>query len=335
MTKIYAIVKPSSYANGSVGDLAAFVTGPYHLYQYERLAGYSLGHEVSFFSDLQSAKDFIQPEVKSRNNYNLRTQCAIVEMELSFGKIHCINNIITFNGFEKRYKKESEEHDYSKKFYSPKWKTRSFQQDYMTSDGALNELRRKLAACKDEKIKKHLSDDVNRSNKEAEVTQNFDKFSTEQLFFLTSLYTDLSEAERNQKLGDLYEAIFNPSEPNRPNRPNILTILDRVPPAKHKEFLDIFSQLITDGTALSLSVMQLQSVQDKVDLAVKYWDRAQTQMDKMQLQNKFKTEDWRRVLDRINKRTALTSTSGTFARREDTTANDNNHEPLRMSAGNN
>ena len=147
MAKLYAIVQPA-YVGSSENplifiDIAVIL---YHKMNYERICGYSLGHDVKFFNGLDDAKNRIQPEVTNKIPRPLRytnsTYSAIIELETNKqGKITACNRIFEFDGVETRYKKLNQDDQSFVKVKVPTWSVRDITSTDLTQD-ALQEINR-------------------------------------------------------------------------------------------------------------------------------------------------------------------------------------------------
>ncbi|KTC83568.1 hypothetical protein [Legionella cincinnatiensis] len=83
MKKLYAIVSPAYTAVGdSLKDLSSFVINPFHQILYEQVCGYSLGHEVIFFDNLEDAQKNMDVGIRgSKTDSKATAQKAIIELE--------------------------------------------------------------------------------------------------------------------------------------------------------------------------------------------------------------------------------------------------------------
>ncbi|WP_392538026.1 hypothetical protein [Legionella sp. 227] len=96
MTKIYAIVSPAFTMSGDgFADIAYLAVAPFHKLFYERVCGYSLGHNAHFYDTIQEAKSRFERVIASDAASISRrvTQSAIIELEFDQGQIIGFNKI--------------------------------------------------------------------------------------------------------------------------------------------------------------------------------------------------------------------------------------------------
>lgn len=165
MSKVYAIMRPASFYKGSIEDLVSLWGEVYHAVCYETIDGYSLGHEVTFHASLEEAKNSFPTsqlpnhEFKFFQTHNLRSQEAILELELdeeskvmALGKLHKLE-------FETLYEKPETESDYFKKYFKPLWVSGALD-PYEVTSGALTELNRQYHLSELSKASKATPVDV-------------------------------------------------------------------------------------------------------------------------------------------------------------------------------
>lgn len=104
MSKVYAVISPSSYDAPGAAALGGMFQDLYHRAKYESIGPYSLGKEPFFFDTLDAAKNFLFPldqkdQWEWRSRY--RGQDAIIELEVEDGKVKDICNVQEFFGINK------------------------------------------------------------------------------------------------------------------------------------------------------------------------------------------------------------------------------------------
>lgn len=148
MTKLYAIVQPGYTFQGQglthtayLIDIAYFILAPFHQLIYEHVCGYSLGHDVVFFSSLESAKVEFEEAVKSNRPFAYGTviQKAIIELELDEGSITRCTKLYTVNQINKAVQPSVSDNRFFISQSVPVWKQREINAGEM-SPNALSEL---------------------------------------------------------------------------------------------------------------------------------------------------------------------------------------------------
>jgi len=89
MSKIYALVYPSyTFCGDGCGDMPALVIIPFHYFAFEKVCGYSLGHQADFFENLDQAKEFMK-----RRKIDHEARGAVIEMDVNGDELTNICNI--------------------------------------------------------------------------------------------------------------------------------------------------------------------------------------------------------------------------------------------------
>ena len=148
MTKLYAVVKPGYTFQGQgithtayLIDIAYFIQAPFHLLMYEHICGYSLGHDVAFFSSLEDAKVEFEKAVKTNRPYIYGSvvQQAIIELELDEGSITRCSNIHIVNDIRKGVRPSDRDNRFFVSQSVPVWKHREINAGDISAN-ALSEL---------------------------------------------------------------------------------------------------------------------------------------------------------------------------------------------------
>lgn len=133
MEKIYAVVKPAHVGDSENPficiDLVAIL---WHRAKYERVCGYSLGHDAKFFSDLNTA-------IKNTSRYE---ESAVVELEVDEqGQITAFGELYEYRGMREKFVQDD-----GSRFFSrvnvPFWDSRIIDE---YTPGALAEMQRQFA----------------------------------------------------------------------------------------------------------------------------------------------------------------------------------------------
>jgi len=142
MKKLYATIQPAYiFVGDGLADLPFLFIAPYHFINYERVCGYSLGHDVTFFDSLQEAQKQFGIELKKNeiSQYYFQRQNALIELDVKEDKIIRFIKIHTIEKMKPIFKIIDDENGYFEKRYVPVWNIKPIQLDDL-SNGALNEI---------------------------------------------------------------------------------------------------------------------------------------------------------------------------------------------------
>ncbi|KTD60643.1 hypothetical protein Lsai_0101 [Legionella sainthelensi] len=140
MKKLYAIISPAYTTVGdSLKDLSSLVINPFHQMVYEQVCGYSLGHEVVFFDNIEEARKSMDAGIRgSKSDSRATAQKAIIELDTDDEKITGIPKLHTAE-VRKLYE-QAEQERFFKSVRIPVWKEQAIDPVKDLSEGALEEL---------------------------------------------------------------------------------------------------------------------------------------------------------------------------------------------------
>ncbi|ARB93710.1 hypothetical protein [Legionella longbeachae] len=148
MKKLFAILSPAYTEVGdTLKDLSSFVINPFHQIMYEQVCGYSLGHEVIFFDNLEDAHNNIDVGIRgSKTDSKAAAQKAIIELDADDEKITGVSKLHTAD-VRKLYEQADQER-FFKAVRIPVWKEQAIDPAQDLTEGAVDELNRQYQECK-------------------------------------------------------------------------------------------------------------------------------------------------------------------------------------------
>ncbi|WP_115707856.1 hypothetical protein [Legionella sainthelensi] len=140
MKKLYAIISPAYTTVGdSLKDLSSFVINPFHQMVYEHVCGYSLGHEVIYFDNIEEARKSMDAGIRgSKSDSRATAQKAIIELDTDDEKITGISKLHTAE--VRKFYEQVEQERFFKPVRIPVWKEQAIDPVKDLSEGALEEL---------------------------------------------------------------------------------------------------------------------------------------------------------------------------------------------------
>lgn len=146
MAKKYVIVSPAWADSGDgFADMPAlFFVVPFHKLKYEQVCGYSLGHKVAFYDDLDGAKKQFPSSYNKSNDISsvFDSQNAIIELDFENNSATNFCKIYEIKGKVEQFKK-CENSELFEKIILPKWLERDIRSKDLTK-GALAEINRQF-----------------------------------------------------------------------------------------------------------------------------------------------------------------------------------------------
>ncbi|KTD63313.1 hypothetical protein Lsan_1431 [Legionella santicrucis] len=149
MKKLYAIISPAYTTVGdSLKDLSSFVLNPFHQILYEQVCGYSLGHEVIFFDNIEDAQKSMDVSIRgSKTDSRAAAQKAIIELDADDEEK--ITGVCKLHTAEvRKLYEQAEQERFFKAVRIPVWKEQVIDPAQDLTEGALEELNKQYHESK-------------------------------------------------------------------------------------------------------------------------------------------------------------------------------------------